>query len=64
MAFIELKTELGQHFVNTDHIIQIMASLGGSKWTVFTSRGDSAGSISIMDPDSVERLKELAAGGS
>lgn len=57
MAFIALKTELGQHFVNIDHIVQRMASLGGSKCTVFTRREDNAGSIT--DPDSVEKLRQL-----
>ncbi len=59
MAYITLKTELGQHLVNTDHIVQIMASLGGNKWTVFTSREDNAGSIPITDAESIERLKAL-----
>lgn len=59
MGYIALKTDLGQHFVNTDHIVQVMASLAGNKWTVFTSREDNAGAISVTDGDSIGRLKEL-----
>ena len=55
MAFIALKMDLGNHYVNTAHIVQIMTSVTGNKWTVFTSR--TAGAISITDVDSIERLK-------
>jgi hypothetical protein len=27
VAYIELKTDLGHHFVNSDHIVQIMTSV-------------------------------------
>ncbi len=57
MAFIALKTDLGNHYVNTAHIVQIMTSVAGNKWTVFTCPEDTAGSISITDVDSIERLK-------
>ena len=57
MAYIALKTDLGFHYVNPDHIVQIMTSVAGNKWTVFTSRSDAAGSIAITDIDSIERLK-------
>ena len=51
----------GIHHVNTDHIVQVMTSPIGNKWTVFTSREDNGGSIGITDPESVERLKALVA---
>jgi len=58
MAYISLKTDLGHHFVNTDHIVQIMTSVAGNKWTVVTSREDIGGAIAITDVDSIARLQE------
>jgi len=57
VAYIALKTDLGHHYVNTNHIIQIMTSIAGNKWTVFTSRSDTAGQIAVTDVDTIERLK-------
>ena len=63
MAYVALKTDLGQHDVNTDHIVQIMTSVAGTRWTVVTSRVDTSGAIAITDPESIERLKEIVGAG-
>lgn len=59
VAYIALKTDLGYHYVNTDHIVQIMTSVAGNKWTVLTSREDTAGAIAITDVESIKRLRAL-----
>jgi hypothetical protein len=59
VAYIGLKTDLGHHFVNSDHIVQVMTSVAGNKWTVVTTRQDQAGSIAITDVESIEKLKEV-----
>lgn len=57
MGYVALRTDLGLHYVNTDHIVQVMTSVAGNKWTVFTTRSDTGGTIAITDTESIDRLK-------